>query len=100
MGLSGKVALFPCDKNTLDIIDAATGEVVQQHEVEGMIGYSASLQGKHAAMALYNPPGVHVMNIKSGKVLCKFLLHDGDDARVALSKDTHNLTVGTDTGLL
>ncbi len=100
MDMKGKVALFQEGKTTVDIVDMATGEVVQQHEVEGTIGFSASVQKNFAVMAVFKPQhGVHVMELVSGKLLCKFILPDGRDARVALSKDTFSLAVGSSTGV-
>ncbi len=97
--MKGKVALFTRDKTMIDIVDIATGEVQQQHKVQGILGDSASVQMNIAAMAVSAPKhGVHVMDIKSGKVLCKFVLPNGQDARVALSKDTLTLAVGTNSG--
>ncbi len=69
MELKGKVALFPCGKTMIDIVDIATGEVVRQHDVESTIGSSASVQRNIAAMAVDSPqPGIHVMDIKSGMI--------------------------------
>jgi hypothetical protein len=100
MTLKGKVILFIQNETMVDIIDVATGQVVQQHVVEGTLGSSASLQKSIAAMALSAPQDcVHVMDIKSGKVMFKFILPDGENATVALSKDTFTLAVGTDTGI-
>jgi hypothetical protein len=102
MDLKGKVAMFPYDKTTVDIIDIATGYVVRQHKVEGRLGDygGASLQKSIAAMAVSKPhPGVHVMDVQSGKMLYKFILPKGENARVALSKDAHALVVGSDTGM-
>jgi hypothetical protein len=99
MDLNGKVALFPCEKTTVDIIDVATGHVVHQHDMQGRIGCSVSVQRNMAALAVFDSQeGVHVMDIKSGKVLCKFILPDGKEAKVALSADTLTLGVGTSTG--
>ncbi len=100
MDLKGKLASFQCLKTTVDITDAASGQVVQQHDVQGTIGSSVTVQKNIAAIAVRAPQhGVHVMDIDSGKVLFKFVLPDGEDARVALSKDTLTLAVGTSTGM-
>ncbi len=100
MDLKGKVALFPRGKATVVITDVATRKVVQQLEAQGTIGYSSSLQKNIAAIAVYKPhEGVHVIDIKSGKVLCKFILPYGEKARVALSKDAITLAVGNSTGM-
>ncbi len=99
MDLKGSVALFPCDKTTVDITDVATGVVVQQHEVEGKLRCSASVQRNIAAIAVSEPyDGVHVMDVMLGKLLCKFVLPNGHGARVALSKNALTLAVGTSTG--
>ncbi len=51
-------------------------------------------------MAVCEPQhGVHVMEMKSGKLLCKFILPNGENARIALSKDSITLAVGSDNGL-
>ncbi len=101
MELKGKVALFPCGKAMIDIVDIATGHVVRQHDVEGTIGYSASVQKNIAALAVSEPQdGVHVMDMMSRKVLCKFIFPNGNNARVALSKDTLTLAVGSSTGTM
>ncbi len=100
MDLKGKVATFEWYKTEVNIIDVATGEVVQQHDVHGNIGSSASVQRNIAAIASSQPRhGVHVIDLVSGKVLCKFILPNGDDARVALSKDSRTLAVGSSTGM-
>ncbi len=101
MNLKGKVALFFWGRNTVDITDIATGEEVQQHDIEGKHGWGgASVQKNIAAMVFLMPyHGVHVMNIASGKVLCRFALPSGRDARVVLSKDTLTLAVGNSTGM-
>jgi hypothetical protein len=100
MDLKGKVALFPEDKTMVNITDASTGEMVQQHEVQGTICNSAFVQRNIAAIAVSEPyHGVHLMNLESGKVFYKFILPDGDYARVALSKDAKNLAVGSSTGM-
>jgi hypothetical protein len=94
------VALFWEGKNTVDIIDVASGEMVKEHEVEGSLTGHASVQRNIAAMVVCEPQhGVHVMELKSGKVLCKFILPDGENARIALSKDSITLAVGSDNGL-
>jgi hypothetical protein len=94
------VAMFSEDLTTVDIFDVATGQVVHQYDVQGNLHVSASVQKNIAAMAVSAPqPGVHVINIKSGKLLSRFILPNGDNARVALSKDTITLAVGTDTGM-
>ncbi len=101
MDLKGKAALFPYGKTTVDVIDVATGEVIQQHDAQGThyIG-GASIQENIAAMSVSEPQhGVHVMDIKSGKMLCKFEPPDGQDVSVALSKDAFTLVVGSDTGM-
>jgi hypothetical protein len=100
MDLKGKIALFPFLKSTVDIVDIAIGRVVQQHDVEGEIDGSASVQKNIAAMAVSDPyHGVHVIDLASGKVLLKFILPDGEDVSVALSRDTLTLAVGSDTGM-
>jgi len=99
MDLSGKAALFPQDKTAIDIVDAATGDLVQQHDVEGTIQV-AYVQRNVAAVVVSNPQsGVHMMDLVSGEVLCKFILPNGEDARVTLSKDTLTLAVASDTGM-
>ncbi len=100
MELKGKVALFTCSKTSVDIVDMATGQVVQQHDAQGTHNNSTDVQKNVAAIAVSAPQhGVHVMDLKSGKVLCKFLLPNGKDARVSLSKDTLTLVVVNDTGM-
>ncbi len=100
MDLNGKVALFQHKNTTVDIADLASGQLVKQHDVQGKIWNSVSVQRNIAAIAVYEPDhGVHVINLESGKVLCKFMLPIGDDARVALSKDALTLAVGSDTGM-
>ncbi len=100
MDLNGKVALFQDGKTVIDIIDTATGQMVQQYDVGGTLYVGASVQRSIAAMAVCEPQhGVHVMDIKSGKLLSKFILPNGKDAAVTLSKDTLTLGVGTDTGV-
>ncbi len=100
MYLKGKVALFPECGTTADIIDVATGQLVLQHDVQGMIWRSAFVQKNIAAITVSEPyHGVHVMDVKSGKVFFKFMLPDGRHATVALSKDTLTLTVGSSTGM-
>jgi len=100
MELKGKVALFTINKTTVDITDVVTGEVVQQHDVEGNIGFSVSVQRNIAAVAVSTPQhGVNLMDVISGKMLSKFILPSGEDAKVALSKDTLTLAVGSDTGM-
>jgi hypothetical protein len=101
MDLKGKVALFPEGKTTVDIVDIAIGKVVRQHKVEGTIGFSAYVQRNIAAITVFKPyHGVHVLDIKSGKVLCKFVLPMGYGARVTLSKDATALVVGSNSGFL
>jgi hypothetical protein len=98
--MKGKVALFQCHKTKIDITDVASGEVVQQYDVEGAIGSSASVQKNVAAVAVSEPePGVHVMDIKTGQVVSKFIITKGHGARIALSKDALTLVVGTDKGM-
>ncbi len=104
MAMKGKVALFSFDGATVDITDAANGKTVQQHDVEGKIGFSAAVQGNVAVIAVSEPykyvyDGVHVMDLVSGKVLFKFILPNGENARVTLSKDAQTLGVGSDTGV-
>jgi hypothetical protein len=99
MELKGKIALFPFLTTTVDIVDVASGEVVQQHDVEGRISSSASVQKIIAVIAVDLPmPGVHVMDLKSARVLIKFVLPSGENACVTLSKDASTL-VATSTGL-
>ncbi len=100
MDLKGKLALFPRGKTTIDIVDMATGEVVQQHDVEGTLNYGASVQRNIAAVSVSRPqPGVNVMDLVSGKMLCKFALPNGREAQVILSKDALTLVVGTVSGM-
>ncbi len=100
MDLNGKVVVFPHDETSVNIIDVATGEVLQQHDAEGTIYVGASVQKNTAAMAVSTPQhGVHVMDLVSGRVLFKLTLPNGDDARVALSKDTLTLGMGTSNGM-
>ncbi len=99
MDLKGKVATFSQAKTTVDIIDASTGQLVRQHDLEGTLYDGASMRKNIVAMAVSKPQhGVHVMDIESGKVLCKFILPCGQDARVALSEDTLTLAVGSNSG--
>jgi hypothetical protein len=101
MDLKGKVALFQSGKTTVDIVDAVTGEVVQQHDVEGTIGGSAFVRKNVAAIVVQEPYyGVHVMDIKSGKVYCKYLLLNREDVNVTLSEDALTLAVGTSSGVI
>ncbi len=84
----------------VDIIDVATGQLVQRHDAQGNHGWGgASVQMNIAAMVVSEPQGVHVMDIKSGKLLYKFILPNGYNARVALSKDTITLGVASSTGV-
>ncbi len=101
MEMKGKIALFPYYDNEVDIVDPATGGVVQKQDAEATIGLGgASVQQNIAAIAIHKPyHGVHVLNLKSGKMLCKFILPNGGNVRVALSKDTLTLAVGSDTGV-
>ncbi len=70
MDLKGKVALFPEGNTKVDIVDIATCEVIQQHDVCGRLCGSASVQKNIAAIALSQPyDGVHVMDLLSGKLL-------------------------------
>ncbi len=102
MDLKGKVALFPSGKTTIDIVDIANGEVVQQYDVLGTLGEGGtSIQKNIAAMAVCAPyHGVHVINMMTGVTLFKFMLPDGGFVTVALSKDATTLVVGTETGML
>jgi len=101
MALKGNVAQFPQGKTKIDIVDVATDEVVKQHSVEGTIGRCASMHKNIAAIALRTPiPGVHVIDMKSGVTLFKFITPDGEEATVTLSKDALTLAVGSDEGLL
>jgi hypothetical protein len=94
-----QVAVFPQFNTTVDIINVATSQVVQQHDAHGKIGSRASVQKNIAAIVMREPyHGIHVMNIKHGTLLCKFVLPDGGFPGVSLSKDTLSLAVGTDTG--
>jgi hypothetical protein len=99
MDLKGNVAMFPCDMNTVEIVNVATGLVVQQHEAQGTLDISASVQKNVAAMAIREPyHGALVMNLESGRILSKFILSNGHTVIVSLSKDTQTLTVGSSTG--
>ncbi len=94
------MVVFPNGKNTVEMIDAATGQVVQQHHVKGTHGYGASVQRKVAAMAVCGSQNrVYLMEIVSGNVLFTFIPPNGKYFRVALSKDALALAVGTSTGL-
>jgi hypothetical protein len=101
MELKGKVAMIYSYRDKVDIVDAATGEVVRQHELQGKVGEGgASVQRNIAAMAIWGPvQGFHVMDLNSGEISGKFSLIEGGNARVALSKDTLTLAVGSDTGV-
>jgi hypothetical protein len=106
MSIKGLVASISFHKKKVDIIDTATGQVVKQHDPEESRWCSgASVQNNIAALAMWQPGdletlyGVIVMDLKSGKMLFKFTLPEGCDARVALSKDTLTLAVGTDKGM-
>ncbi len=101
MEMKGKIALFPLRINVVNIVDAATGQEVQKHDPEGMIGLGgASVQQNIAAMAIEKPyHGVHLINLISGKVFFKYVLPHGERAAFALSKDTLTLAVGSDTGV-
>ncbi len=100
MDLKCKVASFSQDKTKVYITDVVTGEVVRKHNVEGKIGISASVQRNIAAIVVSAPyHGVHVMHIKSGRLLCKFIPPNGRFPTVALSKDALTLAVGTYTGM-
>ncbi len=97
MASMSKWAEFPFFKTKVDILDADR-RLVQQYDAEGTINVGASVQGSLAAMAMTKPHGVHVMELDSGKILCKYILPEGEDARVALSKDATTLAVGSNTG--
>jgi hypothetical protein len=101
MASKGMIVIFRFGKSKIDIVDVATSQVMQQHDVEGALHWmGASVQNYTAAMAIYKPyHGVHVVNIKSGKMLCKFMLPYSEDAMVALSKDALTLCVGSSTGV-
>ncbi len=100
MSLNGKLVLFSQDNPKVSIIDVATGKVFKRHDVEGKINGSASVQRNIAAIAVQEPHhGAHVMDVKSEKVVGKFIIPRGHTARVALSKDTLALAVGSSTGL-
>jgi hypothetical protein len=103
MSLKGKLAVLTHLKTTVDIIDLATDKVIQQHDAQGHHNLGgSSVQENIAAIAVVSEllqHCVHVMNLKTGKLLSKFLLPNGKDARVALGKDTFTLVVGTDIGL-
>jgi hypothetical protein len=101
MELKGKVAVFPCHKTMVDVIDVATREVVHQHDAQGKHFKGGAIVQKNIAVMSVSAPqhGVHVMNMKSGKLLYKFAFPDGGDARVALSKDALTLVAGTDNGM-
>ncbi len=100
MDLNKKQATFPLYRTNFDITEATTGQVVKQHDVIGSPTGFASIQKNIVAMAIQEPyRGVHVMDLKSGKVLCEFILPDGEGPTVSLSKDTLTLAVGNNTGM-
>ncbi len=91
--------LAPYTKNKIEIVDAF-GKLLGQHDVGGTLNVGACVQGSIAAMAVYSPHhGVHLMNTKTFEIFFKFIIPDGDDARLALSKDTLTLGVGSSTGV-
>ena len=96
-----KYAVFQFEKTKVDILDALF-KVVRQYDVEGTLsGGGASAQGTVAAMAVSSPHhGVNMINNKSGEITFKFRLPKGKDARVALSKDTLTVGVGSNTGVM
>ncbi len=99
MDFKGQVALLSCRMATVDIVGAATGEMVQQHDVEGTIGFSAPVQKNIAAVAVSKPQhGVHVIDLLSGKVLSKFVLPNGHAPTVTISKDALTVAVGSSSG--
>ncbi len=101
MELKGELALFPCGKTKVDIVHTANGDVLQQYDVEGTLGGSTFARKNIAALTVSAPQhGVHVMDIKFGKMISKFILPNGQDARVSLSKNAITLVVGTNTGLM
>ncbi len=87
----------PHGKNKIEIV-VAFGKLLGQHDVGGTLDGGACVQGSIAAMAV-QPNGVIVMNAKTFNVFFKYRLPDGKDARLALSKDTLTLGVGSDTGM-
>ena len=100
MELKGKVVLFARGRTKVDVFDAVTGQVVQQHDAQGTLGIFAVVQKNIAAMAVSAPQqGVHVIDVVSGKILCKFILPNGEDACVTLSKDAFTLGIGNSIGL-
>ena len=100
MDLKGKVALFTYDKTTVDIVGIATGQLDQQHDMGGTIRCGASVQRNIAAISVSKPyHGVKMMDLLSGKLLSNFILPNGENAIVTLSKDAYTLAVGSSTGL-
>ncbi len=89
----------PHGKNKIEIYDAF-GKQLGQHDVGGTLYVGACVQGVIAAMAVSSPhAGVHFMNTKTLQIFFKFILPDGNNARLALSKDALTLGVGSRTGM-
>ncbi len=95
-----KIVSFTWGKKIVDVYDAL-GKLLGQHDVEVPLDEGgASVQEAIAAMAVYIPHyAVYLMDLKAGKVFFKFILPDGEFARVALSKDTLTMGVGSSTGV-
>jgi hypothetical protein len=95
-----KYITFPHNKNKIDVYDPFY-KTLDQHDVGGTLYWGgACVQGFIAAMAVYKPHhGVHLMITKTFNVFFTYILPDGGDARLALSKDTLTLGVGSDTGV-
>ncbi len=98
MASNHKFLLATHGEKMVEIYDAL-GKQLGQHDVSGTLYWGgACVQGSIAAMAV-QPNGVHLMNVKTLQIFFKFRLPDGGNARIALSKDTLTLGVGSDTGV-
>ncbi len=93
-----KYITFPLNKKMVDVYDPFY-KLLGQHDVGGTLYFGgACVQGSIAAMAV-KPNSVHLMNAKTFNVFFKFILPDGNNAKLALSKDALTLGVGSDTGV-
>ncbi len=94
-----KYLSFPYGETTVDVYNPFY-KLLGQHDVGGTLYNDACVQGSIAAMAVYSPHrGVHLMNVKTFNVFFKYILPYGNNARLALSKDTLTLGVGSSTGV-